>query len=190
MARSIDQQALDRARILQAAYAVLDEAGLDGLTMRALAGRLSVKAPALYWHVADKAELIALIAGDIYARARPGDEAASAETWLVALGRGLAAGLQQVRDGARLLAMARPGRAGDGELAEAMARPLVMHGYSVEQSLAAQAAVISLTLGWALYRANTPMAEYLSGMFDLDGAFEQGLARLAVPKLDMTEAGK
>ena len=184
MARPTDQQALDRTRILQAAYAVLDEAGLDGLTMRALAARLSVKAPALYWHVADKAELIALIAEDIYARARPAEDAVSASGWLVALGRDLATMLQQVRDGARLLAMARPRRAGDAVTAEAMARPLLRHGYSAEQALAAQAAVISLTLGWALYRANAPMAEYLSGMFDLDGAFEQGLARLAVSLQD------
>ena len=42
---------LSRATIVDAAFAVLDETGIDGVTVRALATRLGVKAPALYWHV-------------------------------------------------------------------------------------------------------------------------------------------
>ncbi|MFT4087954.1 MAG: TetR/AcrR family transcriptional regulator C-terminal domain-containing protein [Gordonia sp. (in: high G+C Gram-positive bacteria)] len=44
--------------IVDEAFALLDDAGIDGLTLRALAGRLGVKAPALYWHVASKQALI------------------------------------------------------------------------------------------------------------------------------------
>jgi TetR/AcrR family transcriptional regulator, tetracycline repressor protein len=46
--------ALTKAAIVQAALDLLDEAGTDGLTLRALASRLGVQAPALYWHVASK----------------------------------------------------------------------------------------------------------------------------------------
>jgi TetR/AcrR family transcriptional regulator, tetracycline repressor protein len=49
---------LSKAGIVQAALGVLDEAGFDGLTVRAVASRLGVQAPALYWHVRDKQELI------------------------------------------------------------------------------------------------------------------------------------
>jgi AcrR family transcriptional regulator len=49
---------LTRQRIIDAAFAVLDDAGVDGLTVRALAARLGVKAPALYWHVESKQALL------------------------------------------------------------------------------------------------------------------------------------
>jgi TetR/AcrR family transcriptional regulator, tetracycline repressor protein len=41
-----------------AALDALEESGLDGLNMRNLAGRLGVKAPALYWHFASKQDLV------------------------------------------------------------------------------------------------------------------------------------
>jgi TetR/AcrR family tetracycline transcriptional repressor len=43
---------------VRAALDLLDEAGTDGLTLRALAARLGVQAPALYWHVASKQALL------------------------------------------------------------------------------------------------------------------------------------
>ena len=43
---------------MQAALDLLDEAGMDGLTVRALAARLGVQAPALYWHVRNKQALL------------------------------------------------------------------------------------------------------------------------------------
>lgn len=49
---------LDRERVVRAALALLDEVGLDGLTLRRLAQDLGVKAPALYWHFASKADLL------------------------------------------------------------------------------------------------------------------------------------
>jgi AcrR family transcriptional regulator len=50
--------ALDKQRIIEEAVALLDERGLDGVTMRNLAVRLDVQAPTLYWHVRNKAALI------------------------------------------------------------------------------------------------------------------------------------
>ena len=50
--------ALTKAVIVQAALDLLDEAGTDGLTVRALASRLGVQAPALYWHVPSKQALL------------------------------------------------------------------------------------------------------------------------------------
>jgi AcrR family transcriptional regulator len=49
---------ISRESIIEAALAVLDEHGMEGLTVRALAKRLGVQAPALYWHVASKRELL------------------------------------------------------------------------------------------------------------------------------------
>ena len=57
---------LTKAAIVQAALDLLDEAGMDGLTVRALASRLGVQAPALYWHVRSKQALLDEMATQIW----------------------------------------------------------------------------------------------------------------------------
>jgi TetR/AcrR family transcriptional regulator, tetracycline repressor protein len=59
---------LTKALIVQAALDLLDEAGMDGLTVRALASRLGVQAPALYWHVPSKQALLDEMATQIWRR--------------------------------------------------------------------------------------------------------------------------
>lgn len=49
---------VSRERIVAAALELLDEKGMEGITVRALAARLDVQAPALYWHVRNKQELL------------------------------------------------------------------------------------------------------------------------------------
>lgn len=48
-----------RERISVVSYELLREKGIEGLSMRAIADRLHIKAPSLYKHVADKEEIIA-----------------------------------------------------------------------------------------------------------------------------------
>jgi TetR/AcrR family transcriptional regulator, tetracycline repressor protein len=57
---------LTKAAIVQAALDLLDETGMDGLTVRALASRLGVQAPALYWHVRNKQALLDEMATQIW----------------------------------------------------------------------------------------------------------------------------
>lgn len=49
---------ISRERIVGAALEVLDESGIDAVTVRAVATRLDVRAPALYWHVKNKQQLL------------------------------------------------------------------------------------------------------------------------------------
>lgn len=56
---------LDRARIAATALEMIEEVGVDRLTMRAVAARLDVSAMALYHHVEDKEELLRLVGDDI-----------------------------------------------------------------------------------------------------------------------------
>lgn len=51
---------ITREQIVERALVVLDEAGVDGLTMKSLAGDLGVTTMALYRHVDDKEHLLAL----------------------------------------------------------------------------------------------------------------------------------
>jgi TetR/AcrR family tetracycline transcriptional repressor len=57
---------LTKTAIVQAALDLLDEVGMDGLTVRALAARLGVQAPALYWHVRSKQVLLDEMATQIW----------------------------------------------------------------------------------------------------------------------------
>jgi TetR/AcrR family transcriptional regulator, tetracycline repressor protein len=52
---------LTKPRIIDAALDVIDDLGLDGLTMRALADNLGVTATALYYHFASRDELLAAL---------------------------------------------------------------------------------------------------------------------------------
>jgi AcrR family transcriptional regulator len=51
--------ALSKPRIIEAAIGILDTGGEDALTFRALAARLVTGSGAIYWHVANKGELLA-----------------------------------------------------------------------------------------------------------------------------------
>ena len=59
------QPGLTRERLVGAALQLIGEEGLEGLSMRALADRLEVKAASLYWHVRDRRELLELLAESI-----------------------------------------------------------------------------------------------------------------------------
>jgi TetR/AcrR family tetracycline transcriptional repressor len=57
--------ALDRERIAATAMEMINEVGVEKLTMRAVAARLDVSAMALYHHVEDKDELLRLVGDDV-----------------------------------------------------------------------------------------------------------------------------
>ncbi|GIF04079.1 TetR/AcrR family transcriptional regulator C-terminal domain-containing protein [Actinoplanes siamensis] len=58
---------LSRERIVGVAATLLDERGIDGLTMRNLAQRLAVTSTALYWHVKTKDDVLDLTLDHIFA---------------------------------------------------------------------------------------------------------------------------
>jgi AcrR family transcriptional regulator len=52
---------LDADTVIAAALALIDERGPDAFTIRALATRVGVSAPTIYWHVGSKADLLAAV---------------------------------------------------------------------------------------------------------------------------------
>ena len=64
--------ALSKERIVEAAIEILDTDGESALTFRALAARLATGSGAIYWHVADKNDLLAAAANDVVARVMTG----------------------------------------------------------------------------------------------------------------------
>jgi len=58
---------IHKQMIVARALELLDEVGVDGLTMRLLAKALNVQAPTLYWHFASKQDLLDQMANEIVA---------------------------------------------------------------------------------------------------------------------------
>jgi TetR/AcrR family transcriptional regulator, tetracycline repressor protein len=104
--------AVTRDDIVAAGLALLDERGLEGLTLRRLAGRLGIRAPTLYWHVRDKRELLDLMVSAIMDEAladwREPHPGQPWWDWLAGRARALRAALLAHRDGALMLAGNRP----------------------------------------------------------------------------------
>ncbi|WP_018681651.1 TetR/AcrR family transcriptional regulator C-terminal domain-containing protein [Actinokineospora enzanensis] len=100
--------ALSRQVILKAALQLLDEVGLDKLTLQRIADVLGVQTPALYWHFKNKRELFAHMADELV-RSQFEDfgEAQADLPWdrcMVELARRVYRTLLSHRDGARLFA--------------------------------------------------------------------------------------
>jgi AcrR family transcriptional regulator len=97
---------LDRGLVIRTALRVLDEIGLDRLTLRSIATELGVQPPALYWHFRNKQELLDEMATAVMSNAA--DElvpppAADWRAWMASSGRGLRRVLLRHRDGAKML---------------------------------------------------------------------------------------
>ncbi|MBG0819186.1 TetR/AcrR family transcriptional regulator [Planomonospora sp. ID91781] len=65
-----EQPALSQDRIVSEAVRLLDEEGVEALSMRSLGARLGAGATSLYRHVASKDELIELVVDEVYGEVR------------------------------------------------------------------------------------------------------------------------
>jgi TetR/AcrR family tetracycline transcriptional repressor len=166
---------LDQGAIVSAAFEVLNSTGLDGLSLRLVADRLGVQAPALYWHVHNKAELISLMAATFSAAAFQG--IAAGKTWrekLMFAARARREAMLKQRDSARVCVIAQP-RKSAADVAPELTAPLIAVGLNARQALSYQAAVIAYTVGWVAYEQSQEMHDFLTQLFDFDESFEAGL---------------
>lgn len=145
---------LTRSVIVDAAFEVLDEVGIDGLTVRALATRLGVKAPALYWHLDSKQTLLDEMGTVVASRIQHSvdDIAATASLAEALLGYAQAARAEYLRhrDGARTFSGTRltdPGLLRERETS--LAR-LVAQGHTLEQVTDAFEIVTAYVVGFVI----------------------------------------
>ncbi|NHZ91986.1 TetR family transcriptional regulator [Massilia sp. CCM 8733] len=104
---------ISREAVIATALGLLDEVGLEGLTMRRLADALGIKAASLYWHFANKQVLMDGMADALMADVAPpmapilADGTGPAIPWRDAVAgtaRAVRAALLARRDGARVFA--------------------------------------------------------------------------------------
>lgn len=136
---------------------LLDESGLDALTMRRLADAMGVQAGALYRYFATKQDLLTAMAERMLADvtgAEAGPSAAAADgDWgerLAALARGMRTALLAHRDGARVFAGTHSTGANTLGFADTVIGVLREAGFGDENAARTLMAVANFTVGHTL----------------------------------------
>ena len=154
--------AIDRTIIVREAFATLNEAGLEGLTLRRLASRLGVKAPALYWHFQSKQALLDEMATQVLreSMAQSADLAAlpAWQEWARAYYTRLREILLQYRDGARMFSGTYLTDADLFAPMEINLRRMVDAGFTLRQAVVGLSALYSFTVGFVIEEQATELA--------------------------------
>ncbi|MEJ8646164.1 TetR/AcrR family transcriptional regulator [Streptomyces sp. MS1.HAVA.3] len=143
---------LDQARTVETALDLLDEAGLDALTMRRLADAMGVQAGALYRYFATKQELLTAMAermlSDVDAPGEPvgGDWSER----LAGLARAMRTALLAHRDGARVFAGTHSTGAHTLHFADTVIGVLRKAGFDDADAARALMTVANFTVGHTL----------------------------------------
>ncbi|MFI6498571.1 TetR/AcrR family transcriptional regulator C-terminal domain-containing protein [Nonomuraea typhae] len=184
---------LTRQLLVETGLRLLDETGLDGLTVRRLAAELGVQSPALYWHIKTKQELLDGMADAIVLAAgmgppKPGE---SWQDWLTRRARAYRRSLKSHRDGARVVAGATSLSQEALDLFEEELDAMVAAGFTPGLALRTISAVSHYTVGVVLreqtegqgHWAGTPGPTLRAAVAEAGGAlneaaFEHGLLAL------------
>lgn len=170
----------DRDSVARSALALLDEVGLADLSMRRIAAGLDVQPSALYWHFANKQELLAELADRITATIP------SEPTDVVATARGIRDALFTYRDGAELVLSTYALQLGSSQAQTALADALRAQGAADVEDRSA--AILHFVLGHATLVQQRMHADSHGALPDtddvdvtagLDRVFELGITALA-----------
>ena len=150
---------LSRERVLVRALTLLDEVGLEALTMRRLASALGVQPGALYWHFANKQALQDAMAEKMMEGLLEPELLGAWDAQLAELSRRLRDAIGRHRDGARLVVQAIvPGQAGLA-VSERMLRILRDAGFSTDTTLGAAAVLGYYIIGFLVDTEGTELAK-------------------------------
>ncbi|MEV5278794.1 TetR/AcrR family transcriptional regulator C-terminal domain-containing protein [Streptomyces sp. NPDC051994] len=150
---------IDRAQVADTALRLLNEVGLDGLTLRAIAKELGVQAPALYWHFKNKQALLDEMATVMYRRLMadgiPGAEAESWQEMVRAVSRALRTMMLGYRDGAKVYGGARFTGTDHAESLEVYLGALLKAGFTQRDATRATMTSYAYTMGFVAEEQGT-----------------------------------
>lgn len=155
---------------MEEALELLNEKGIESLSLRELAKRLDVKAPTLYWHVKNRATLINEMSERILLsefreiKQRNLDE--SWQEWLTCLFNQLRTAMLSYRDGARLVAGAHFSLTMSNVM-EVAIRTLLTAGVSLRKSRLIVLTALHFTYGHVIEEQTLPDAD-ISQNFDME----------------------
>jgi TetR/AcrR family tetracycline transcriptional repressor len=163
---------VNREIVVQAGLKLLNEVGLEQLTLRRLAKELKIQAPTLYWHFKSKEALIDAVATLVLAEGAPGlvpsKSANDWKTWVKAFGIGLRQTLLKYRDGARVVAGSRLTDTVFMETTELIGSRLVEAGFSVRKAVVLLSTVYTFTISFVIEeQAVFPVKGERSSAYDI-----------------------
>jgi TetR/AcrR family transcriptional regulator, tetracycline repressor protein len=182
---------VNREILTRGALNLLNEVGLEELTLRRLGAALKVRAGATYWHFKSKEELLDEMATLLLADAAPGllptRKQADWKVWVAAFGEGLRKALLCYRDGARMVTGTKLTNAEYMKTAEAIGAQLLKAGFTLRQGVVLLSTVYNYTLSFVIEeQAVFPRPGERSKQYDLRKRSE-GLSSEALPL--MRQAG-
>ncbi|WP_344527822.1 TetR/AcrR family transcriptional regulator C-terminal domain-containing protein [Streptomyces albiaxialis] len=171
---------LDPDQVVRTALTLLDEVGLEGLTLRRLARELDVQAPALYWHFKNKQSLLDEMATALQreldetgGHPEPG---APWQDWFSEMFRHLRRGLLRHRDGAKVFGGTRLTGTGHAARQEEHLRLMTAAGFTPGAAARAFFIAYTFTMGFVIEeQAVHPMPGERTPGYDV----EERAARLA-----------
>jgi TetR/AcrR family transcriptional regulator, tetracycline repressor protein len=163
---------LDRELVVRTALRLLNEVGLEGLTLRRLARELDVKAPALYWHFKNKQELLDEMATtmlrDLLEKSESPDLNQPWAKWMAESARGLRRMLLGYRDGAKVFSGTYLTDDTLYEAQELALQKLTDAGFSLRDAVRGYSTVYSYTIGFTIEeQAVHPLPGEFEERFDL-----------------------
>jgi TetR/AcrR family transcriptional regulator, tetracycline repressor protein len=166
---------------------LLNQVGLEQLTLRRLSVELKVQPAAMYWHFKSKEALIDEMATMVLAEGAqnlvPSRKQTEWQAWVIAFGGGLRKTLLRYRDGARMVTATRLTNTEYMKTAEAIGAQLVKTGFTVRQTVVLLSTVYNYTLSFAVEeQAVFPVPGQRSEHYDIRKRSDQ-LAAEALPLL-------
>ncbi len=182
---------VNREILLRGGLKLLNQVGLEQLTLRRLGIELKVQAAAIYWHFKSKEELIDEMATMVLAQGAsnlvPVRKQSDWKVWVMAFGEGLRKTLLRYRDGARMVAGSRLTNTEFMKTAEVAGAQLVKTGFTFRQTVVLLATVYNYTLSFVVEeQAVFPVPGKRSEQYDLRKRDEE-LSQEALPL--MRQAG-
>jgi TetR/AcrR family tetracycline transcriptional repressor len=178
------------SRIIAKATEILDNYGIADLTMRRLARELDVTAGSLYWHFADKQQLLGAVADQVLTPASGPAEAVDWQDRITEAARRLRDALLSHTDGAELVSasFAAGQSSGMRQILAVLADATVEAGVAPENAELAARTIIYYVLGftadeqsrlqWDAAGALEPERSLLDPRAPQSGAFQFGLSVL------------
>ncbi|WP_433516806.1 TetR/AcrR family transcriptional regulator C-terminal domain-containing protein [Nonomuraea sp. CA-143628] len=140
--------------MIETALRLLDEVGLEGLTVRRLAAEFGVQSPALYWHIRTKQQLLDGMADAIILASGMGPlrDEESWQEWLARRARAYRDSLLAHRDGARIVCAAAQLRPATVRMFDEELSAMVDHGFTPALALRTITGITHYVNGFVLQR--------------------------------------
>lgn len=145
---------INREMVTRAALKLLNEIGLEQLTLRRLGVELNVQAATIYWHFKSKEELIDEMATTVLVEGAnkliPRRNSLNWRVWAASFGEGLRKTLLAYRDGARMVSGTRLTNTEHLKITEQIGARIVASGFSVRAAVVLLSTIYNYTLSFVM----------------------------------------